>query len=279
VPIVNPSTTKEILKKHSIHLTKRLGQHFLIDANILDKEIAAAGLTSEDTVLEIGPGIGTLTEALSKHAGRVVAVEYDNRFIAILKETLGGRDNIKVIQADAMDTDLNSLGANVMVSNLPYNVGTAVITKVLQDVPDITRMVVMLQKEMVNRLAAGPGSKDYGVLAISAGCYARTTIVAEVKRNSFLPPPDVDSAIAVLDRRPRPQFGSETAAFIAFVKGLFAVRRKTVKKALTIGETAVSTAMATAAVTKSGLDPTARAETMSAEELWRLYEMLQNARS
>ncbi len=279
MPIVNPSETKAILKRHNIHLSKRLGQHFLIDANILDKEIAAAALTSGDTVLEIGPGIGTLTEALAAQAGSVVAVELDDRFISILWETMSGLDNVKIIRSDVMKTDLAAIGANVMVSNLPYNVGTAVITRILQEVPGITRMVVMLQKEMVNRLTAGPGGKNYGVLAITAGCYAHSSVVAEVKRNSFLPPPDVDSAIAVLDRRPQPQFGADTAAFITFIKKIFAVRRKTVKTALTIGDDGVSVSEAAAAIKKSGLDPTARAETFSAAELFRLYEMLQNSRS
>lgn len=279
MPIVNPSTTKEILKKYSIHLTKRMGQHFLIDANILDKEITAAGLTPSDMVLEIGPGIGTLTEALAGHAGRVVAMEYDNRFIPILKETLTGKDNVEIVRGDAMKADLKSFGANVMVSNLPYNVGTAVLARVLQEVPGITRIVVMLQKEVVARLVAGPGSKDYGVLSITVGCYARASIVAEVKRNSFLPPPDVDSAIVALKRRPEPLFRSDTTGFIVFVKNLFAARRKTVKTALTIGANAVSSEKAAAAVTESGLDPTARAETLSVEKLFFLFRALQKAES
>jgi 16S rRNA (adenine1518-N6/adenine1519-N6)-dimethyltransferase len=275
--IVNPSTTKAILKKHNIHLTKKLGQHFLVDGNVLDKEIAAAGLTSKDIVLEIGPGIGTLTEALADKAGRVIAMEYDGRFVRILKETLPGKDNVEIVRGDAMKGDLESLGANVMVSNLPYNIGTAVLARVLQEVPRITRMVVMLQKEVVNRLVAGPGSKDYGVLAITVHCYAGASVFAEVKRKSFMPPPDVDSAIAVLERHPEPLFGTATPAFIGFVKNLFVARRKTVKKALTIGDNGVSAAAAAAAIAKSGLDPVARAETLSVEELFRLFGALQKA--
>ncbi len=279
MPIVNPSTTKEILKRHNIHLSKRLGQHFLIDANILAKETDAAHLTSNDTVLEIGPGIGTLTEALAERAGRVVAVEYDDRFIPILWETMSGHDNVKIVRGDAMEIELGALDANVMVSNLPYNVGTAVIVRILQEAPNIIRLVVMLQKEVVNRMVAGPGSKDYGVLAITAGCYANASVIAEVKRNSFWPPPEVDSSIVTLERRPQPLFEPETAAFIAFIKKLFAARRKTVKKALTIGKDAFSPAQATVALTESGLNPTARAEIMTAKELFLLYEMLQKRRS
>jgi 16S rRNA (adenine1518-N6/adenine1519-N6)-dimethyltransferase len=277
--IVNPSETKAILRRYDIHLTKRLGQHFLIDANILDKEIAAAGLTPDDTVLEIGPGIGTLTEALAGHAGRVVAVEYDNRFISVLGETLKHKNNVEIVRGDAMEIDLGAFNANVMVANLPYNVGTAVLTRVLQKAPKISRIVVMLQKEVVARLAAGPGGKDYGVLSITAGCYATTSIVAEVKRNSFLPPPDVDSAIAVINRRPEPIFGADTPGFIAFVKTLFAARRKTIKPALTMGLDAISSEKAAAAVAKSGLEPSIRAETLSAEELYRLFRALGKARS
>ncbi len=279
MPIVNPSDTKAILKRYDIHLSKRLGQHFLIDANILAKEIAAANLTLNDTVLEIGPGIGTLTEALARKAGRVVAVEYDKRFISVLEGTLAGRDNVEIVRADAMEADLSAFGANVMVSNLPYNVGTAVIARILQDVPSITRLVVMLQKEVVNRLVAGPGSKDYGVLAITAGCYANVSVVSEAKRNSFLPPPDVDSSIATIERRPQPLFGPATPAFIAFVKRLFAARRKTVKTALTIGDNALAPAEATDIVLKSGLEPTVRAETMAPNELFLLYDLLQKRRS
>jgi 16S rRNA (adenine1518-N6/adenine1519-N6)-dimethyltransferase len=277
VPIVNPSVTKAILKKHDIHLTKKLGQHFLVDGNVLEKEITAAELTSKDIVLEIGPGLGTLTEVLAEHANRVVAVEYDSRFIRILAETLRNRDNVEIVRGDAMKADLESLGANVMVSNLPYNIGTAVLARVLQEVPGITRMVVMLQKEVVNRLVAGPGSKDYGVLAITVHCYASARVAAEVKRKSFMPPPDVDSAIAILERRPEPLFGPATPGFIGFVKNLFAARRKTVKTALTIGANGVSKAAAAAAVAKSGLDPAARAETLSVEKLFRLFGALQKA--
>lgn len=271
MPIVNPSETIKILRKHNIHLTKKLGQHFLIDANILAKQIDAANLAKTDVVLEIGPGIGTLTEALAGQAKRVVAVEYDRRFVDVLKETMVGLDNVTVVEADAMSVDLECLGANTLVSNLPYSIGTAVLTKVLTEAPAISRLVVMLQKEVVSRLTAAPGVKDYGVLAITTGCYATPKLITEVKRNSFLPPPEVDSAIVAVNRQPEPLFGAETPDFLEFVKGLFVSRRKTIKTALTLGRKGLSSQTAESVVTQAGLSPSVRAETLSAHELFRLF--------
>lgn len=279
MPIVNPSETKEILRQQNIRLTKKLGQHFLVDAHILDKIIAAAGLSAKDTVLEIGPGIGALTEALAAGAGRVIALEYDRRFISILRKTLAGKENVEIIEADAMDVDFSSLGANVMVSNLPYSIGTAALVKVLEEAPGITRIIVMLQKEVANRIMAEPGRKDYGVLAITVGCYASARIIAQVKMNSFLPPPEVESTLVELTRLSAPAFGNDTAGFILFTKDVFASRRKTVKTALTIGRNGISGKQAAAVIAEAGIDATARAETLPPDDLFRLFRALSCCKS
>ncbi len=271
MPIVNASETRAILKKHNIHLTKRLGQHFLTDGNILKREIDAAVLSPHDTVIEIGPGIGTLTEALVEQAGQVIAIEFDPRFLPILKETLGEASSLMVVEADAMRVDLASFGANKLVANLPYNIGSAVITKVLEEVPGLKRLVVMVQKEVAARLVSGPGSKDYGVLAITVAAYATARSIAEVKRTSFLPAPDVDSSLVVLDRLEKPRFGEDTPGFIDFVKELFVSRRKTVRAALTVGRQGLTAHVAETIVAEAGLTPSTRAETLSPEDLFLIF--------
>jgi 16S rRNA (adenine1518-N6/adenine1519-N6)-dimethyltransferase len=269
VPIVNPSETKAILKQHNIHLTKRLGQHYLIDGNVLAKEIDVADLTKDNAVVEIGPGIGTLTEALAARAGRVIAIEFDSRIPPILRDTLAAFDNVEVVEQDAMTVDYSRLGVDSLVSNLPYNIGTALIAKVLTEAPNIKRLTVMIQKEVAARLVAAPGVKDYGVLAITVGCFAAARVVADVKRASFLPPPDVDSSIVVIDRLAEPPFGEDTPRFLAFVKTVFGMRRKTLSAVL--ARSGHEAAAISRAFSESGVSSQARAETLSAPQLYRIY--------
>jgi 16S rRNA (adenine1518-N6/adenine1519-N6)-dimethyltransferase len=277
MPIVNPSETKRILNKHNIHLTKRLGQHYLIDGNVLAKEIDAADLTKQNNVVEVGPGIGTLTEALAARAGRVIAVEFDSRIPPILRDTLAAFDNVEVVEQDAMTVDYGRLGVDSLVSNLPYNIGTALIAKVLIEAPNIRRLTVMIQKEVAARLVAAPGAKDYGVLAITVGCFAAARMVADVKRTSFLPPPDVDSSIVTIDRLAEPLFGKETAAFLAFVKTVFGMRRKTLGAVL--ARSGHEAAAISRALSESGVPAQARAETLSARQLYRIYAGLSPQKS
>jgi 16S rRNA (adenine1518-N6/adenine1519-N6)-dimethyltransferase len=277
VPVINPSTTKDILHKHDIYLTKRLGQHFLIDGNILNKILEAAALTKDDVVAEVGPGIGTLTQPLAAAAGRVLAVEYDKRFPAILKETLGSPDNVEIIVSDAMDVDFESLGANKLVSNLPYNIGTPLLAKILEDAPAIKEMTVMLQKEVAARITAEPRTKDYGALTILVHCYADAITVTEVKRKSFLPPPAVDSTVIKLTRLDQPRYGAETQGFTWFVKRLFNNRRKALRGALkAAGYTAPHVSLAE---NDSDLDFGARAEALKPEQLYEIYRALSRSTS
>lgn len=277
MPIVNPSTTKDILHEHNIYLTKKLGQHFLVDGNILGKIVEAADLTKDDVVAEVGPGIGTLTEALSDAAGRVIAVEYDRRFPEILKDTLGGRDNIDIVQMDAMDVDFEALGANKLVANLPYNIGTPLIARILETAPAIREMTVMLQKEVAERITASPGSKDFGSLTILVHCYADAASVVEVKRKSFLPPPAVDSTVIKLTRLAEPRFGEDTQGFTWFSKRLFTNRRKALRGALKAA--GYSSHHVSLAENDSDLDFGARAEALKPEQLYEIYRALNRSTS
>ncbi len=277
MPIVNPSETKAILHKHGIRLTKRLGQHFLVDGNVLENELTAAALTKNDTVIEIGPGIGTLTQALAALAGQVVTIEFDPRFPPILNETLALARNVEIIETDAMTVDYASLPANCLVANLPYNIGTALIVKVLIEAPAIERLTVMVQKEVAARLVAVPGTKDYGVLAVTVACYATAVTAGFVKRTSFLPPPEVDSAVVVMNRLPAPLFGPQTPAFLQFVKTVFSLRRKTLVSVL--GHAGYGSALIRSALAAAGVEERIRAETLAPAEIYRVYAGLLSPKS
>lgn len=277
MPIVNPGETKEILHNHDIYLTKRLGQHFLIDGHVLNKIIDAASLTKDDVVVEVGPGIGTLTQALAAVAGRVIAVEYDKRFPAILKETLDDPANLEIIESDAMDVDFESLGANKLVSNLPYNIGTPLIAKILETAPAIREMTVMLQREVAERILSLPGTKDFGALTILAYSYADTSLVTEVKRKSFLPPPAVDSTVIKLTRLAEPRFGPDTQGFTWFCKRLFNNRRKALRGALKAA--GFESHQVSLAENDSDLDFAARAEALKPEQLYEIYRALSRSTS
>lgn len=275
MPIVNPSITKEILHNHNIYLTKRLGQHFLVDGNILGKIIEAVNLTKDDTVVEVGPGIGTLTEPLAAAAGRVIAIEYDNRFPKILKDALGGSDNIEIIERDAMEVDFESLGAGKLAANLPYNIGTALVAKVLEFAPSIKEITVMLQKEVADRIMAKPGTKDFGAFTVLVHAYADVRMVTEVSRKSFLPPPAVESTVIKLVRLDKPRFGDQTRDFTVFAKKLFTNRRKALRGALKAAGFPASAV--SLAETDSDIDFGARAEALKPEELYRIYRALSHS--
>lgn len=231
--IVNPSVTKKILKEHDVRLTKKLGQHFLIDGNTLRKEINMADLDRNDLVIEIGPGIGTLTQALAEKAGRVVAIEYDKRFVKILAETLALYNNVEIIEGDALVVDLDpyiSDSSSVkLVANLPYNIATPVIGRFLEEFPEVSTMVVMVQREVADRIVASPGSKDYGFYTVKIQFYADSRKSAIVPRTVFMPSPRIDSAIIEINRRRKPvEPVSDPDAFFSLVKILFNERRKTI---------------------------------------------------
>lgn len=283
-PIATPQRTKELLAKHGLSLKKRLGQNFLIDTNILRNLVTALHITRESGVIEIGPGIGALTEALANAAGKVVAIEIDDRFIPVLQETFGELDNVSIICADVLKLNLQEViteefapGQDIIVAaNLPYYITTAILLKLLHADLPLQSIVVMVQKEVAARIAASPGEKDYGSLSIAVQYYAHAQTVMNVPRQAFLPNPNVDSAVLRLDMRTYPAVPvTDEAFFFRVVRASFGQRRKTLFNNLThnlfpnVAKDEIS-----GELEKAGIDPKRRAETLSLEEFARLSEVL-----
>jgi 16S rRNA (adenine1518-N6/adenine1519-N6)-dimethyltransferase len=285
-PIVHPSKTKEILEKYNIKLTKRLGQHFLVDENILKKEIEAAQLTSQDTVLEIGPGIGTITEELALKAKKVVAVELDRKFITILKETFRSYPNVDIVEGNALKLDLYSLlgapDSYKFVSNLPYNIAAPVIVKVLEECTLIKFMIVMVQKEIAERMLAQTGEEDYGVFSLKVQYHADVEKISEVSRHVFLPPPRVDSTIVRLTRLRKPRVSVDNEnSFFQLIQAIFQQRRKMVRAALVGAKDLPYSVSQIAAALRSlesgGFRVTSRAELLNLSDLALIYKTLQKS--
>lgn len=281
--LVNPSATREVVARFGFQFKKQLGQNFLIDANILEKIVEAADLTKADGALEIGPGIGTLTQALAERAGVVVAIEKDDRLIPILSETLGGYPNVFVRREDVLETDLHELFAECftgrkvsVVANLPYYVTTPIVMKLLEERLPLTSIVVMVQKEVAERMAAAPGGKDYGALTIAVQYYTEPQIICRVPKTAFMPQPNVESIVIRLKLREKPAVAvCDEALFFKLVKAGFAQRRKTIVNNLqrvfsvSGGKEAILRVLE-----RAGIDPSRRGETLSLEEFARLADEL-----
>ena len=264
---MTPQTRTEIadlLERHGLSPIHRLGQNFLADANITRKIVEVAGVTPGDLVLEVGAGTGTLTRALAAAGGRVIAYEIDAGLAPVLEEVTAGLD-VELRFTDIMHVDLGSDlegGPWTMVANLPYNVGTPLVLDALRGLPDIVRFVVMVQREVAERFAASPGSKDYGLPSVISGIYAPARIAFRVPPQVFYPAPSVDSAVVVMDRVPAPP-GAARAVELAAAG--FNQRRKMLRRSLAgmFEDPAVS-------IAKAGLDPTSRAEDLSPGDFLRL---------
>lgn len=236
----NPKHTIEIIQKYQFAFQKKFGQNFLIDTHVLDKIISAAGITGEDCVLEIGPGIGTMTQRLAEHAGRVVAVEIDANLLPILDETLKGYHNVTVINNDILKLDMNELvdeyngGRPIkVVANLPYYITTPIIMGLFESDVPIDNITVMVQKEVADRMQVGPGSKDYGALSLAVQYYAQPYIVANVPPNCFIPRPNVGSAVIRLTRYKEPPVKvKDPKLMFKLVRASFNQRRKTLQNGL-----------------------------------------------
>lgn len=282
----NPQRTIEVIKKYEFCFQKKFGQNFLIDGHVLDKIIAGAGVTKDDMVLEIGPGIGTMTQYLAEAAGKVVAVEIDRNLLPILQETLADYDNVKVIHADVLSLDLEKLvqeengGRPIkVVANLPYYITTPIIMALFEQHVPLANVTVMVQKEVAARMKSGPGSKDYGALSLAVQYYAEPYIVANVPCNCFMPRPNVDSAVIRLTRYEEPpvQVKDEKMLF-KIIRASFNQRRKTLQNGLNnSSELNFTKDQIAAAIAEAGFAPSVRGEALTLEQFAKLTDILLKA--
>ena len=282
----NPQRTIEVIKKYEFCFQKKFGQNFLIDGHVLDKIIAGAGVTKDDMVLEIGPGIGTMTQYLAEAAGKVVAVEIDRNLLPILQETLEDYGNVKVIHADVLSLDLEKLvqeengGRPIkVVANLPYYITTPIIMALFEQHVPLANVTVMVQKEVAARMKSGPGSKDYGALSLAVQYYAEPYIVANVPCNCFMPRPNVDSAVIRLTRYEEPpvQVKDEKMLF-KIIRASFNQRRKTLQNGLNnSSELNFTKDQIAAAIAEAGFSPSVRGEALTLEQFAKLTDILLKA--
>lgn len=281
--LVLPSVTRDVVTRHGFHFKKSLGQNFLIDGNILDKIVDAAELDAGAGALEIGPGIGTLTQELCEAAQQVVAVEKDNRLLSVLQETLGLYSNVHVEHADVLEADLHAIFAKwfaglevSVVANLPYYVTTPIVMKLLEERLPLRNIVVMVQREVADRMAAKPGGKDYGTLSIAVQYWTEPVIVTRVPESAFMPAPNVESTVIKLKVRKEPPVQlQDEKLFFHLVKASFAQRRKTLLNNLQNNlQPKRDKETILAALERAGIDPTRRGETLSLEEYARLSDEL-----
>ena len=266
--IAKREVTAHILKTFNLRADKRLGQNFLVDEQIVNQIIAAAELAAEDTVLEVGPGIGTLTQALAETGAHVVAVELDRRLLPVLGKTLAGYDNIEIINEDILKLDIRKAVPQEnfkVVANLPYYITTPIIFNLLEQKLPMERLVAMVQKEVAERMVAKPGGKDYGALSVAIQYYTEPAIAFMVPPASFVPPPSVDSAVIVCKRRQEPPVQIvDEKLFFRVVKASFSVRRKMLSNALK--NMGIDSELTAAWLTLAGIDGKRRGETLSLEE-------------
>ncbi len=233
-----PRNTIQVLQKHQFVFQKKYGQNFLIDPKVLDRIIRAADITEEDSVLEIGPGIGTMTQYLAERAGRVTAVEIDRNLIPILEETLADYPNVTVVNQDILKMDVKAFAEGEgrpvkVVANLPYYITTPIIMGLFENHVPLESITVMVQKEVACRMQAGPGTKDYGALSLAVQYYAKPEIVANVPPNCFMPRPDVGSAVIRMTRYEKPPVqAKDEGRMFALIRASFNQRRKTLANSL-----------------------------------------------
>lgn len=272
--VAQPSKTKELLRKHNLELKKSLGQNLLIDNNILDKIVAQANVTEEDTVIEIGPGIGSLTQKLAQKAAKVVAVEVDERLEELLEETLAEYDNTEVIFGDALEVDFDSLvdGEYKIVANLPYYITTPIVMRLLEEHSDVEKIVFMVQKEVAERMVADPGGKDYGILSIGIQFHTRAEILFNVPPDVFIPQPKVHSSVVSLDiLEEAPVDIHSKEFFFKIVNAGFQQRRKTIRNSLSkAANINLSRDLVDQALASVDIDSRRRAEKLSLKQFAKL---------
>ena len=275
----DPKKTIEVIQKYQFAFQKRFGQNFLIDAHVVEKIVSASGITKDDCVLEIGPGIGTMTQYLAESAGQVIAVEIDTNLLPILADTLKDYSNVKVINQDILKVDINELvkeynnGRPIkVVANLPYYITTPIIMGLFESNVPIDNITVMVQKEVADRMQVGPGSKDYGALSLAVQYYASPYIVANVPPNCFIPRPNVGSAVIRLTRYQEPPVQvKDPKLMFKLIRASFNQRRKTLQNGLNNSpEISFSKEEITKAIESLGVSPSVRGEALSLEQFAQL---------
>ena len=281
----NPQVTIDIIKKYDFVFQKKFGQNFLIDTHVLDKIIDSAQITEEDHIIEIGPGIGTMTQYLCERAGKVTAIEIDKALIPILEDTLKEYDNVKVINNDVLKMDLNAYvneenaGKPVkVVANLPYYITTPIIMGLLENHVPIKSITIMVQKEVADRMQVGPGTKDYGAISLAVQYYAKPYIVANVPPNCFMPRPKVGSAVICLDvyNQPAVRVNDEKQMF-KLIRAAFNQRRKTLVNSISnYSELSFSKEDVKAALDAMELSDTIRGEALTLQQFAMLSDILKH---
>lgn len=278
-----PQNTIEILQKYNFRFQKKFGQNFLIDTHVLERIIEAAGVGPDDFVLEIGPGIGTMTQYLCEHARQVMAVEIDQNLIPILKETLAAYDNVTVVNQDILKMDLAQVAREhndgrpiKVVANLPYYITTPIIMELFESHVPLESITVMVQKEVADRMQSGPGTKDYGALSLAVQFYSRPEIVANVPANCFMPRPNVGSAVIRLSSHPQKPVAVEDEKWMfRIIRASFNQRRKTLQNGLSNDPgLGLSKAQAAQGIEELGKVATIRGEALTLEEFAKLSDIL-----
>ncbi len=275
--LATPAGTAYLLRRFGVRPRKRFGQHFLVSRRGLDQILAAADLTPDDTVLEVGGGLGTLTAALAQRAGRVIVVEVDRTLLPVLRATVSPFANVHVVPGDIRSLELADVfaghtGPRKVVANLPYSLAATLVVSLLEQPLGLARLVVTVQREVAQRMGAPPGTRDYGVLSVAVQYRADVSLVARLPPSAFVPPPDVESAVVRLEVRaaPTPPVADEAMLF-RVVRAAFGQRRKTVRNALA-GGIPLTGAEADAACARAGIVARRRGETLDLREFAALAE-------
>lgn len=283
----NPKNTIEVLQKYQFNFQKKFGQNFLIDTRILEEIIAASGVGKDDFVLEIGPGIGTMTQYLCEAAREVVAVEIDNNLIPILKDTLAAYHNVEVLNEDILKVDINKLAQEKnggrpikVVANLPYYITTPIIMGLFESHVPIDSITIMVQKEVADRMQVGPGTKDYGALSLAVQYYAKPEIVVNVPPSCFMPQPKVGSAVIRLTRHEKPPVDvKDEKLMFQIIRASFNQRRKTLANGLSnFQQLQLGKQQVTDCITALGVPATIRGEALSLEQFAQLSNIIYDCR-
>lgn len=284
--LTSPSTIKYIMEKYGFRFSKSLGQNFLIDEQIIERIIDGAEVGPDDDILEIGPGIGVMTQAMAERARKVVAIEIDRALLPVLNETLEGLDNVEIIHGDVMKVNLKEIIAEKfegrkpkVVANLPYYLTTPIIMMFLEEQIPVKDIVVMIQKEVAERISASPSTKSYGALSVATQYYSEPQIIAKVPRTVFMPQPNVDSIVIRMTIREEPPVALDNPTlFFKVVKAAFGQRRKTLHNALNAGGFGQNKDETAEFLAASGIEPSRRGETLSIEEFATLANTIHRSR-